>query len=76
VKRLQIRIDEHLDAALEREALREGTSKVALIRRHVHERIEPLPPLHEDPLWEMVGADEGEGDDSSSVHDFVYGPKE
>jgi hypothetical protein len=76
VKRLQIRIEEHLDAALERQALRERTSKAALVRRYLWDRLRPLPPIHEDPLWEMVGADEGEGDDSSSVDDVVYGPKE
>jgi hypothetical protein len=57
VKRLQIMIDEDLDDALGREAAREGTSKAALIRRYVRERLKPLPPLEADPLWQMVGAD-------------------
>lgn len=60
MKRLQIRIEEELDAALGRQARREGISKAALIRRYVRERLRPLPPLEADPLWEMVGADEYE----------------
>lgn len=69
VKRLQIMIDEDLDAALDRMALREGTSKAALIRRFVRERLKPLPPLEEDPIWKMVGADDVE---PASVDDVVY----
>jgi Ribbon-helix-helix protein, copG family len=75
VRRLQIMIDEDLDEALARQARDEGTSKAALIRRYVRERVEPLPPIEEDPLWEIVGMDEGSPDDSMSVNDVVYGPK-
>jgi Ribbon-helix-helix protein, copG family len=75
VKRLQIMIEEELDAALARQAADEGVSKAALIRRFVRERLRPLPPLEEDPLWELVGMDEGSPDDSMSVNDVVYGPK-
>jgi len=75
VKRLQIMIEEELDAALARQAAEEGVSKAALIRRFVRERLRPLPPLEEDPLWELVGMDEGSPDDSMSVNDVVYGPK-
>jgi hypothetical protein len=70
VKRLQIMIDEDLDAALDRMALREGTSKAALIRRFVRQNVKPLPPLEEDPLWQMVGADDVEPAD---IDDVVYG---
>jgi hypothetical protein len=76
MKRLQIMIDEDLDEALERQARAERTSKAALIRRYVRERIQPLPPLEEDPLWKLVGMNEGHPDDSSSVDDVVYGPRE
>jgi hypothetical protein len=76
VKRLQILIPEELDAALERMADDEGTSKAALIRRFVAERIRPLPPLEQDPLWEIVGIVEGEPDDVSRIDDVVYGPGE
>lgn len=58
VKRLQIMIEPELDAALERQARRESTSKAALIRRYVAERLRPLPPVTADPLWSMVGADD------------------
>ena len=75
VRRLQIMIDEDLDEALARQARDEGTSKAALIRRYVRERVNPLPPIEEDPLWEIVGMDEGSPDDSMSVNDVVYGPK-
>ena len=64
-------IDEDLDQILERMALDEGTSKAALIRRFVRERVAPLPPIEEDPPWEMVGTDSydpGPG----SIDDVVY----
>jgi Ribbon-helix-helix protein, copG family len=72
VKRLQILIDEDLDEALERQARKEETSKAALIRRFVRERLKPLPPLEEDPLWEFVGSEGGSPGDSMSVDDVVY----
>ncbi len=75
VKRLQIMIEEDLDAALARQAADEGVSKAALIRRFVRERLRPLPPFEEDPLWELVGMVKGNADDSASVDDVVYGPK-
>jgi hypothetical protein len=75
MKRLQIMIDEDLGDALEREARREGTSKAALIRRYVRKQLRPLPPIEEDPLWELVGFVDGAPDDSASIDDVVYGPK-
>ncbi len=75
MKRLQIMIEEDLDEALEHQAREERTSKAALIRRYVRERIKPLPPLEEDPLWDLVVMDEGSPDDSMSVDDVVYGPR-
>lgn len=72
MKRLQIMIEEELDDALEHKARQEGTSKAALIRRYVGERLRPLPPIEEDPLWEIVGIVEGGPDDSASVDDVVY----
>ena len=71
MKRLQIMIEEDLDEALERLALKEKTSKAALIRRFVRERIKPLPPIEEDPLWRMVGVDSFEPTD----HDDVLYPR-
>jgi hypothetical protein len=73
VKRLQIMIDEDLDAALERQAREEGTSKAALIRRFVRERLTPLPPLREDPLWELVGIAE-DAEPVEDIDEFLYGP--
>ncbi len=72
VKRLQIMIEEDLDAALERQAREEGVSKAALIRRFVRDRIRPLPPLEEDPLWGFVGMSDGEPVDD--IDEFLYGP--
>ena len=60
MKRLQILIEEELDAALERQAETERTSKAALIRRYVGERLRELPPLSADPLSQMIGTDEFE----------------
>jgi hypothetical protein len=75
VKRLQIMIEEDLDAALGRQAASEGVSKAALIRRYVRERLRPLPPLEEDPLWDLVGMVEGGPDDSLSIDEVVYGDR-
>jgi hypothetical protein len=68
-------IEEDLDAALERRALDERTSKAALIRRFVREAVEPLPPLHEDPLWQLVGADP-DAEPVADIDTFLYGPVE
>jgi hypothetical protein len=76
VKRLQIMIEEELDAELGRQAAVEGVSKAALIRRYVAERLRPLPPLEDDPLWQLVGL---AGDDTEPIDDideFLYGPLE
>ena len=75
VKRLQIMIEEDLDAALARQASEEGVSKAALIRRYVGERLRPPPPLDDDPLSGLVGLVGGNRDDSVTVDDVVYGPR-
>ena len=64
-------IDEDLDAALDRMALKERTSKAALIRRFVREKVQPLPPLEEDPIWQMVGDIDVEPAD---IDEVLYGP--
>ena len=74
VRRLQIMIDEDLDEALARQARDEGTSKAALIRQYVRERVKPVPPIQEDALWSSRHG-EGPPDDSRNVDDVVYGPK-
>jgi hypothetical protein len=75
MKRLQIMIEEELDEALEHQARKEGTSKAALIRRYVAKHVNPLPPIKEDPIWDLVGFVKGNPDDSASVDDVVY-PRE
>lgn len=66
-------IEEELDEALDREARKERTSKAALIRRYVGERLKPLPPIEEDPLWELVGA--GPDVEPGDIDEVVYGGK-
>ena len=73
VKRLQIMIDEDLDAILERMAREEGTSKAALIRRFVRERVEPLPPVEQDSIWAMVGSVDIDPVPGETSDDVVYG---
>lgn len=70
MKRLQIMIDEDLDAALGRRAVAEGTSKAAIIRELVRESLEPLAPLESDPLWQMAGQDDFEPEE---IDEVVYG---
>ena len=69
MKRLQILIDEELDEALQRQALSEGTSKGALIRKYVRIHLTPLQPLESDPIWRMKGADDFE---PGSIDEVVY----
>ena len=76
VKRLQIMIEEDLDAALGRQAAEEGVSKAALIRRYVAERLRPLPPLEEDPLWQLVGLAGDDAEPIDDIDEFLYGPLE
>ena len=70
MKRLQIMIEEDLDAALERQAALEGVSKAAIIRRIVRSELPVTVPLAADPLSQMVGADNFE---PGGVDDVVYG---
>ena len=69
MKRLQIMIDEDLDAELGRQAAAGRTSKAALIRRLVRAHLVPLPPLSQDPIGQMAGVDDFE---PASVDDVVY----
>jgi hypothetical protein len=74
VRRLQIMIDEDLDEALGRQARAERVSKAALIRRYVRERLTPLPPIEEDPIWDLVGA-EPDVEPVDDIDEFLYGPR-
>jgi len=73
MKRLQISIEPELDAAVERRAEEEGLSKAEVIRRCVRERVKPLPPIEDDPLFQMFGTVEGDPDSSMTVNEVVYG---
>ena len=70
MKRLQIMIEEDLDEALGAQALREGTSKAAIIRRQMRTVLRPLPELEDDPLWKMAGVDSF---DPADIDEVVYG---
>jgi hypothetical protein len=69
MKRLQIMIEEDLDAALDRQAARDGVSKAAIIRRVVRASLAPTLPLTADPLSHMIGADSYE---PGNIDDVVY----
>ena len=69
MKRLQIMIDEDLDRILGRLALAEGTSKAALIRRFVRERVGSSPPIGRDAITAMAGTDDFPPE---PVHVVVY----
>jgi hypothetical protein len=69
VKRLQISIDEDLDDALGIEASRRRTSKAALIRQYVRERLGTSRPP-QDPMTKLIGdIDDEAGDIDAIVYD-------
>ena len=69
-------LDDDLDDALALEARGARISKSELVRRYPREKVRPLPPLEEDPLWDLVGIADGAPDDSASIDDVVYGQRE
>ena len=71
VKRLQIMIEEDLDAALARQAALERVSKAALIRRYVAERLGAPAGGRDDPLWRFVGGSDAEP--VADVDEYLYG---
>jgi hypothetical protein len=70
MKRLQIMIEEELDAELKRRAFREKTSKGALVRRFVRQGLGPLADPQDDPITAMIGVDSF---DPEPIDDVVYG---
>ena len=74
MKRLQISIEPELDRSLGAEARRQGVSKAALVRRWVRERVTPLPPLEQDPLWAFVGLAGDEAEPVGDIDEYLYGP--
>jgi len=74
MKRLQISIEPELDAAVEHRAEREGLSKAEVIRRCVRERIHPLPPIEEDPLYKLFRSPiSSDPNDNRTIDEVVYG---
>jgi hypothetical protein len=71
MRRLQIMIEPELDDWLEREAAARGISKGALVRECVQGKMRPLPPMEEDPLWELVGMSDGEP--VEDIDEVIYG---
>lgn len=72
MKRLQILIDEDLDAELRRVAAQTGRSKGAIVREAVRAQIRPLPPIEEDAIWGMVGADSFDPVAPEDIDKVVY----
>lgn len=72
MRRLQILMDPELDDALKRVARKRRLSKSALIREIVREKVRPLPPIQEDPLWDLVGTASFEP--VEDIDEFLYGP--
>lgn len=72
MKRLQILIDEELDADLRRLAAQTGRSKGAIVRDAVRAQVRPLPPIEEDAIWGMVGTDSYEPVDPKDIDKVVY----
>ena len=70
MKRLQISIEEELDDALAVEAARRRTSKAALIREFVAERLGRGKAVPADPMADLIGDIDAEAGDIDSV---VYG---
>jgi hypothetical protein len=75
VKRLQILIDEDLDAELERAAQREGRSKGALVRESLRKQLKPLPPIEQDPIWDLAGSLAIGPRSSQEIDEVLYGPR-
>lgn len=73
MRRIQIHIDEALDAAVGAEAARRGVSKAAVIRAGIAREVGATAPPPEDPWDAMIGwLDDDPVDD---IDDVLYGPK-
>lgn len=69
MKRLQIYIDEQVDHALARRAVREGTSKAALIREYVADGLGG-EQAQRDPLDALEGSYDAE---PGPIDETIYG---
>lgn len=73
MKRIQIHIDDELDAAAEVEAVRRGMSKAALIREALAERLAIMDAKPDDPWEAMRGWLDDEPVDD--IDEVLYGPR-
>lgn len=78
MKRLQISLEPELDRELDRVARVDGVSKAEVVRRCLRDGIEPVPPLEEDPIFDIIGAFGGADEstnDAENHDDVIYDPK-
>jgi hypothetical protein len=73
LRRVQLMLDDDLDERVESRAKIEGISKSEVVRRILRAEFPVLPPIEEDPIWDLVGADPHA--EPANVDDVVYGPK-
>jgi Arc/MetJ family transcription regulator len=73
MKRLQILIDEDLDAELAREASRTGRSKGALVRDALRRQMKPAPSIERDAIFDLAGTASFEPVAPEDIDDVVYG---
>ncbi len=71
MKRLQISLEPELDRELGRAATSEGVSKAEIVRRCLRDGIDSLPPLEEDPIFDIIGAFSGPGGNDAENHDEI-----
>lgn len=76
MKRLQISLEPELDRELERVARADGVSKAEVVRRCLRDGIEPLPPIEEDPFFQLFGIAEGGGTNDAENHDEIIYDRE
>ena len=72
MKRLQILIDEDLDADLEREASRTGRSKGALVRDALRRQLPPPAAVQRDAIFDLAGAASFDPVPPEEIDDVVY----
>lgn len=72
LRRVQLMLDDDLDERIAMRAKIDGISKSELVRRLLRAEFPVLPPIEEDPIWDLVGADPDA--EPANVDDVVYGP--